>query len=247
MPVPVPAFTYHTYKYRRSLMPDYRVPSPPKKRLQLTFDDGPLDEVKARGGSTAALDTILGELKSRSVIGAFFVLGQEVAQRPSALQAILDAGHVAGNHSYTHIGGRGTTERLLTDDKGRRELLEEFEKTHDLVSKFVVMKHWRAPRLEGIKGLEDLIHQSAKLRHYLSHCDVNADSLDSQRTADGETILKDFLSSRDNIGLYQPRLASRTSVRLLFHVLNPTADALPYVLDGLVKAGQDLVDFSQDS
>lgn len=246
MSVPVPPFTYHTYQYRRPLTPDYSI-SPPKKLLQLTFDDGPLDEVKSRGGSIAALENILDELKARGVVGAFFVLGQEVAQRPSAVQTILNAGHVVGNHSYTHINGKGGTERLLVDNKGRKRLLDEFERTHDLVARYVVMKHWRAPRLEGIQGLEDVIHRSPKMQHYLHHSDIHADSLDSQRTADKETVLNDLLSSKKEIGLYRPDLQRHKNVRLLFHVMNPTATALAYVLDGLVKVGHELVDFSQDS
>lgn len=120
----------------------------PKKRLQLTFDDGPLDEVKAQGGSTAALDKILGELKTRGVKGAFFVLGQEVAVRPTAVQAIVQAGHIVGNHSYTHLGDKGETERLLATEEGKKTVLDEFQKTHDVVAKYVDMRHWRAPRLE---------------------------------------------------------------------------------------------------
>lgn len=80
MPASVPPFTQHTYKYRRPAGPDYSVKGP-KKSLQMTFYDGPLDEVKARGGSTAALGKILNELKTLGVKGAFFVLGQEVAKR----------------------------------------------------------------------------------------------------------------------------------------------------------------------
>lgn len=60
-------------------------------------------------------------------------------------------------------------------------------------------------------------------------------------------MLNDFLSSKKTIGLYQPLLANRTNVRLLFHVLNPTADALPFVLDSLLKADHELADFAQDS
>ena len=60
-------------------------------------------------------------------------------------------------------------------------------------------------------------------------------------------MLNDFLSSKNDIGLYRSEVASRTSIRLLFHVLNPTAAALPFVLDGLQRAGHELVDFTQDS
>jgi hypothetical protein len=59
-------------------------------------------------------------------------------------------------------------------------------------------------------------------------------------------MLNDFLSSKHDIGLFRPQLSARTSVRLLFHVLNPTAAALPYLLDGLTKAGFRLADFAQD-
>src|SRR5258706_4394682 len=222
--------------------------STPKKLLQLTFDDGPLDDTIVRGGSVAALNRILAELKARGVKAAFFVLGQEVQTKPSAVQLILDGDHVVGNHAVTHLGkSGGDTDKLLLTTAGQKTIQDEFEKTHDVVAKFVTMKHWRAPRLEGIDGIWKIFQASPKLKGYFSHSDSHVDSLDSQRVAAKEQMLADFLSSQAEIGLKRADLGSRKSVRVLFHVKNSTAESLNYVLEGLLKDGYALTDFEQDS
>lgn len=109
---------------------------------------------------------------------------------------------------------------MLTTKEGKKSIGDEFEKTHDVVAKYVIMRHWRAPRLEGSAGIWQIIQASPKLKHYLSHSDMHADSQDCLRTADKPTILNEFLSTKKEIGLYRPTLADRKNVRLLFHVIN---------------------------
>ena len=180
---------------------------------------------------------------------AFFVLGVEVEKRPRGLVDIMDErqGHVVGNHSYDHIGSPGTTTKLLATKEGKARVLWQYEKTHDIVSKYRQMQHWRAPRLEGIQSTWELIRNSPKLKSYLSHCDSHADSGDSLGAKTAETMLNNLLSSKENFGLFQPRWKNRGNLRLLFHVKDSTASALPKVLEGLQRAGQRIVDFSQES
>lgn len=63
------------------------------KVVYLTFDDGPSSEVT---------DQILGILKQYDVKATFFVQGRNVVKYPEMLKKIHDAGHVVGNHSYSH-------------------------------------------------------------------------------------------------------------------------------------------------
>ena len=72
----------------------------------------------------------------------------------------------------------------------------------------------------------------------LSHCDVHADSRDSQ----GATTASDMLAALR--GTLRER-ARRDAFRLLFHVNQFTANAFGRVLDGLVADGHRLVDFEQ--
>ncbi len=68
-----------------------------KKRIALTFDDGPQANVTPK---------VLEVLKEHGVKATFFVLGDRVKQHPEILRMIVNDGHEIGNHTYSH--------RLLT-------------------------------------------------------------------------------------------------------------------------------------
>jgi len=65
--------------------------------LYFTFDDGP------------AADTpgVLAALARHGAQATFFIVGSRVQELPETVRSILQAGHVVGNHSFTHprLGG----------------------------------------------------------------------------------------------------------------------------------------------
>jgi peptidoglycan/xylan/chitin deacetylase (PgdA/CDA1 family) len=63
------------------------------RRLALTFDDGP---------NAPHTLTLLEVLALHGVRATFFMLGRHVRQCPEIARAVARAGHVIGNHSYTH-------------------------------------------------------------------------------------------------------------------------------------------------
>jgi len=63
------------------------------RRLALTFDDGPNDPHTYR---------LLEVLERQGVKATFFMIGGFVRQRPEIARAVVDAGHVVGNHTMTH-------------------------------------------------------------------------------------------------------------------------------------------------
>jgi peptidoglycan/xylan/chitin deacetylase (PgdA/CDA1 family) len=73
--------------------------------VALTFDDGP-GEFTPR---------VLDILREKQVRATFFVVGQMVAERPELLRAIVDSGHLIGNHTWSHrmprssMGWKATT------------------------------------------------------------------------------------------------------------------------------------------
>ena len=62
--------------------------------MQLTFDDGNVGWTN--------LDSMLATLKSYNVRGRFLPTGQWAAANPSKMAAIRNAGHLLGNHTYSH-------------------------------------------------------------------------------------------------------------------------------------------------
>ena len=193
--------------------------------LQVTIDDGPEPE--------SALNPMLDELEARSLVAAFFNLGDGVKANAGATQSILRKGHVLGNHSWNHLEPH-------TSKFSDADVLNQFQLTQEEVFKATKLNmiHWRAPRLEQIRRLTQLLVTGPKAIFKLSHCDVHADSKDSEGITDAAGMLK---AIREEI----KRHPARGVFRLLFHVKPTTATAFPTVLEGLEKDGHTLVDFSQ--
>lgn len=63
------------------------------KTLALTYDDGPNDPHTLK---------LLDVLAKHNVRATFFMIGRHVQQRPDIARAVAEAGHVIGNHTFTH-------------------------------------------------------------------------------------------------------------------------------------------------
>jgi peptidoglycan-N-acetylglucosamine deacetylase len=66
---------------------------PGTKQLALTYDDGPNDPHTLR---------LLDVLARHNVRATFFLVGNYVKQRPDIAREVVQAGHVVGNHSFSH-------------------------------------------------------------------------------------------------------------------------------------------------
>jgi peptidoglycan/xylan/chitin deacetylase (PgdA/CDA1 family) len=63
------------------------------RQIALTYDDGPNDPHTLR---------LLDVLAKHEVKATFFVIGRYVEQRPDIVRELVKAGHVIGNHTFTH-------------------------------------------------------------------------------------------------------------------------------------------------
>ncbi len=63
------------------------------KQIALTYDDGPNDPHTLR---------LMEVLARQDVRATFFLIGRYVQQRPDIVQQLMKAGHVLGNHTFTH-------------------------------------------------------------------------------------------------------------------------------------------------
>jgi peptidoglycan/xylan/chitin deacetylase (PgdA/CDA1 family) len=63
------------------------------RQLALTYDDGPNDPHTLK---------LLDVLARHNVRATFFMIGRYVRERPDIARAVAAAGHVIGNHTFTH-------------------------------------------------------------------------------------------------------------------------------------------------
>jgi len=75
--------------------------------VYLTFDDGPHPEITSK-----VLD-ILDEYNAKAT---FFCVADNVRKYPEVYQQIIERGHKTGNHSYHHLNGWKTKNKIYFDD-----------------------------------------------------------------------------------------------------------------------------------
>ena len=80
------------------------------RQLALTYDDGPNDPHTLH---------LLDVLAKHNVKATFFLIGRFVAQRADIVQRNAQAGHVIGNHTFTHPQLLWTSQRQLQDELER--------------------------------------------------------------------------------------------------------------------------------
>ncbi len=78
-----------------------------EKILYLTFDDGPHPE---------ATSFVLEQLKNFNAKATFFCVGKNVKENFSVYQRIIAEGHKVGNHTYSHLNGWKTDDKIYLED-----------------------------------------------------------------------------------------------------------------------------------
>lgn len=84
-----------------------------KKKVYLTFDDGPIPEITP---------FILDILKKYQVKATFFCVGENIKKNPELFQRILLEGHQVGNHTYNHLKGWDTSDSVYLDNVAQCQL-----------------------------------------------------------------------------------------------------------------------------
>jgi peptidoglycan/xylan/chitin deacetylase (PgdA/CDA1 family) len=78
-----------------------------EKILYLTFDDGPHPK---------ATPFVLDQLKQYNAKATFFCIGKNVAEQSEIYRRIFDEGHKVGNHTFNHLNGWKTNNKIYIRD-----------------------------------------------------------------------------------------------------------------------------------
>lgn len=82
--------------------------------IYLTFDDGPVSSIT---------DRCLDILSEFNVQATFFCVGENIQRNPEIFQRIKNEGHQIGNHSFHHLNGWKTENKIYFDNIKEGETL----------------------------------------------------------------------------------------------------------------------------
>jgi peptidoglycan/xylan/chitin deacetylase (PgdA/CDA1 family) len=93
------------------------------KAVALTFDDGPDKNITPK---------ILEILNNYNLQAAFFCVGSKIEESPELLKTVFNAGHIIGNHSYSHS--------KIFDLRSTANMVIEIKKTNKLIKESIGIK-----------------------------------------------------------------------------------------------------------
>ncbi|WP_052487518.1 polysaccharide deacetylase family protein [Gordoniibacillus kamchatkensis] len=167
--------------------------------VTLTLDDGP----------SVHTEQLLEELANKNARAIFFMLGENVAKNPGLARKVAEAGHVIGNHSFSH-----PFMTKITADKAREELERTSRVIEDATG--VVPTYFRPP-YGAFNESTLLLANQLRMKVVMWSADPKDYSFHTARAVYKAT---------------DPLLASR-KILLLHDLKDATADALPRIIDGI--------------
>ena len=158
------------------------------KRVFLTFDDGPTNQVTPY---------ILDLLKSENIKATFFVLGQRVEACPDLVRREYEEGHYIANHGYTHS--------YSTIYQNNDTVLGEYNRTNEAIRNALGLSEYNSLvfRFPGgsVGGTYDAKKKAAKqyLRSQgIASVDWNSLSGDAEGVKTKEGLFNRFVETAQN-------------------------------------------------
>ncbi|HEU5011750.1 MAG TPA: polysaccharide deacetylase family protein [Roseiflexaceae bacterium] len=180
------------------------------------------------GASAAPVPQILKTLREHNVKITFFLTGQFIKDNPDLVRQIVADGHEIGNHSFNHPDFR------KIDDATQREELDSTEALMQETSGATTRPFFRPPFGAYNKQVLQTVESEGYLPIYWTF-----DSLDSV----GEPKSPAFLLER--ITGHLPPEQMRGAIILAHCGSQPTADALPQILDRFTAMGFEVKKLSE--
>lgn len=184
------------------------------KVAYITIDDGPSKNTTA----------ILNVLKQKGVKATFFVLGKNAENNPKFLKAIADAGHVIGNHSYSHV-----YKQIYASPE---TLKNEIEHTNNII-KNIVGQDYKVTVFRFPGGLKQNDSAYVQVVYGLG-MDYYAWSIDPQDSVGRKS------SATEIVAKFNKQLRNQQHPVILLHDANnkdTTVEALSLIIDELRAKG----------
>ena len=197
-----------------------------KKRVFLTFDDGP---------SKTVTIPILDLLKQEKIKATFFVLGSRVELYPDIVKREYEEGHYIANHGYSHMYSQIYS--------SVQSVLDEYNKTNDAVRSAIGVEEYNSHLFRFPGGVPGGRYAQLKKeavaeldKNNIAHVDWNALTSD----AEGKTSVNELIEE------LQKTMGEKNSLVILMHDAGnkkTTYEALPTVISMLREKGYEFKSF----
>lgn len=197
-----------------------------KKRVFLTFDDGP---------SKTVTIPILDLLKQEKIKATFFVLGSRVELYPNIVKREYEEGHYIANHGYSHMYSQIYS--------SVQSVLDEYNKTNNAVRKAIGVKEYNSHLFRFPGGVPGGRYAQLKKeavaeldKNNIAHVDWNALTGD----AEGKNSVEELVSE------LQETMGEKNSLVILMHDAGnkkTTYEALPTIISMLREKGYEFKNF----
>jgi len=201
-----------------------------EKIAYLTFDDGPSANTKQ----------ILDILKKYNIKATFFVNGN--ASKKDLYKQIVNEGHTIGNHTYSHDYKNiySSVEGYIGDMNKLNDFLEEVTGIRPTIVRLPGGSNNTVSHKYGGTKIMKQIVQKVTDKGY-QYFDWNVSSTDAEKVKqDKDIIVKSVLEGAKN----------KNKAVILMHDSAPkttTVEALPEIIDGLIKQGFKFDSLDEDS
>lgn len=185
-------------------------------QVALTFDDGPNEPYTSQ---------ILDILDEYAVKATFFMVGRNVENFPETARKVKEAGHVIGNHTYSHRGPILNTPPRVAN---------EISKAEDVIQKVTSISPYLFRPPYGAVGPR-VLRQVERLGYVVSQWSVNAGDW---RGASPQKIKKRVLSQIEDGAIVLMHDGRNLSAG---HDRSSTVAALPEIILSLQDRGYKLV------
>ena len=198
-----------------------------KKRVFLTFDDGP---------SKTVTIPILDLLKQEKIKATFFVLGSRVELYPDIVKREYEEGHYIANHGYSHV--------YSSIYSSPEAVLDEFNKCNQVVANAIQVPEYNSHLFRFPGGYyggkyAEIKKQANEIlkQNNIAHVDWNALTGDSEK----QNPTKEYLMNN-----LQKTTQGKNSIVILMHdsqAKKVTVETLPEVIDYLQQQGYEFENF----
>jgi len=199
----------------------------PKKKVAITFDDGP---------DSLYTEMILDVLKEKNVKASFFLVGKNIEKYPEVVKRIKNENHLIGNHSYSHPRLRKIT-KIDSVEK-------EFAVVDSLLENIIGVKplYYRPPFGKITDSQKELLDQKQS-KIVMWSLDTKDYKIDDVTKDDIVTKVKENIHENAIILFHSTNANPERAAR--FKNFQNTVDALPEIIDFLKTEGYELVTIEQ--